>query len=408
NVRNGLPLLLALWPLLALARIRGHPRAQRVGPGFDRVEALTCALFSSLLLAGQRFMGLYALAAAVYVARDLDEWARGVRLPRRIAAPWVRAALAAAACVLVTWPDMSRPEYAIRLRVPGDQFPVAACDFIQRHDLHGRFFNQYDFGGYLCFRFWPRRDQLPFMGIHQEGSRELRDLYMSALSRRAAWRELNERCRFDVLVLIREPVRGDHLLQLAERDTAWARVFADDAACVYVRPSGPFADLAADSAYHALPADPGDFVALARARLGDPALRGAVERELWREAAGSPAHAQAMSDLSDLAYLENRPERARRFLEEALRIAPLMGGVREKLGLLALAQGRPREALRWFEEEWRIVPWPGGLDFHRGQVAAAEGDLQRARDSYERELRRDPANEEARDSLAALDRRERP
>ena len=43
-------------------------------------------------------------------------------------------------------------------------------------------FNQYDYGGYLSFRFWPRRDQLPFMGIHQEGSKELRSRYVAALA----------------------------------------------------------------------------------------------------------------------------------------------------------------------------------------------------------------------------------
>ncbi|HVP15572.1 MAG TPA: hypothetical protein VMS88_08500, partial [Terriglobales bacterium] len=80
NLRNGLPLLLGLWPLLALARIR---RA-----GLDRVDALMCLVFSAMLYVGQRFTSVYALAAAVYVARDLDEWARATRLSPRLAAPW--------------------------------------------------------------------------------------------------------------------------------------------------------------------------------------------------------------------------------------------------------------------------------------------------------------------------------
>jgi hypothetical protein len=395
NLLNGLPVLLALWPLLALARVR---RA-----GFDRVEAMMCALFTAMLLIGQRFTGVYALAAAVYVSRDLDEWLRGLRRPSWAVAPWVRGALAGAGCLLVAWPELSRPDYPIRLHVPENQFPAAASDFIRKHDLHGRLFNQYDYGGYLCFRFWPRRDQLPFMGIHQEGSQELRHLYMLALSRPESWRRLDERFRFDYLVLIRNPVEKDNLLKIVDRDTSWARVFGDDAACVYVRRRGPFAQLAADSAYRTLPADPSDFAAFGQISMPDSTTRRRAERELWREVAGSPWHAQALSYLSNIAFFEGRWDDAHRVLREALRIEPLTGGVREKLGIIALRRGRPREARRWFEEEWRIIPWPRGLDFRRGQVAQAEGDLQRARALYLRELRRDPGNQEARDSLAALD-----
>jgi hypothetical protein len=397
NWLNGLPILLGLWPLLALARVR---RA-----GFDRVEAMMCALFTATLLVGARFMGVYSLAAAVYVSRDLDELVRAQRWRAWARPAWVRAGLAAAACVLVTWPEMSRPLYPIRLHFPADQFPAAASDFIRRHDLHGRLFNQYDYGGYLCFRFWPRRDQLPFMGIHQEGSKELRHLYMLALSRPESWRELELRFSFDYLVLIANPVAGDDVLGFVDRDSSWARVFGDDAAYVFVRRRGPFAQLAADSAYTALPADPKDLDAFGQRTTRDSALRRRAERELWREVAGSPCHAKALGYLANIALFESRWDDARRELEEALRIQPLTSGAREKLGLVALQQGRPREALRWFEEDRRVMGYRGGLSFRRGQVAQAEGDLRRALVLYRQELRRDVGNSEVRDSVESLSRR---
>jgi tetratricopeptide (TPR) repeat protein len=397
NWLDGLPLLLVLWPLLVLRRAA---RSR-----FDRVEAMMCALFSLTLLVAARFMGAYALVAAVYLSRDLDEWARALRPPAWAAAPWVRAGLAAAACLLVTGPEMARTSYPIRLHFPANRFPVAASDFIRRHDLHGHMFNQYDIGGYLCFRFWPRREQLPFMGIHQEGTPELRRLYAQALYDEVAWQRLEQRYGFDYLVLLRGPVANDGLLAFVDRDTGWVRVFRDDAACVFVRGDGPFARLAADSGYRTVPSDPARLAAFGQATTRDSTLRRRAERELWREAAGSPWHARALDLLVNIALFEGRWVDARRELEEALRIDPEALGAREKLGIIALQLGRPHEALRWFEAEHRVIGYRGGLDLRRGQVAQAMGDLRRAQALYRRELRRTPGDQETRDSLGSVTRR---
>jgi hypothetical protein len=397
HVKNGLPVLMALWPILALLRLG---RA-----GLDRVEVMMCAVFTAIVIAGQRFVGVYALVAAVYVSRDLDDWARALRAPVWTSGAWARAAIAAAACVLVTAADFSRPEYALRVHYPANRFPVAAADFIRKHDLHGRFFNQYDYGGYLCFRFWPRRDQLPFMGIHQEGSRELRQHYVEALAYPEYWRRLDAQYHFDVLVLRRTPATGEQILGTMDRDTSWSRVFGDDAAYLYVRRHGPFARLAADSAYRTIPADTDNLVAFGQLVARDSLLRRRAERELQREVAGSPSHAQALGFLTNIAMLEAHWDDARRYMTEVLAIEPLIQYAREKLGLAALQQGRPREALRWFEEERRALGYRGGLNFRRGQVAQAEGDLPRARAFYLKELRRDSGNQEVRDSLDSVLRR---
>ena len=391
---DGLPLVLVLWPVLALLRLcRG---------GLDRVEVMICGVFSAMLLVGQRFAGVYALGAAIYLARDLDEWLRGVRLPAWGARPWLRGGLAAAACVLITLPSLSGAGFATRLRVPGNRVPIGASDFIQRHDLHGNLFNPFGFGGYLCFRFWPRRDQLPFMGIHQEGSKELRRLYMFALYRQDDWRRFEEHYRFDYLVLLRSATPPDSLLSFVGRDTSWVRVFGDDAACVFVRRHGPFARLAADSGYTLIPTDAPGLAAFGQATTRDSLLRRQAERELWREVSGSPYHAEALGLLANIALFEGRWDDARRQLEEALRIESLTLSVREKLGLIALQQGRPRAALRWFEQERSVLGYRGVIDLRRGQVAQALGDLKRARACYQREVKRAPDNWEARDSLESV------
>jgi hypothetical protein len=333
HLRDGLLVLLVLWPLLALLRTRRG--------GLDRVEGMMCLAFTATVLAGQRFIGVYALVAAVYVARDLDEWARGARVPTWAAGAWARAGLAAAACVLVALPDLARPDLPLGFHFPAGRFPVGMSDFIARHDLHGRMFNQYDYGGYLSFRFWPRRDQLPFMGIHQEGSKELRALYVAALADSRAWRELDARYRPDYLVLRRVPASGERILAMLDRDTTWARVFGDDAGYVYVRRQGPFAGLAADSAYTTMPADPDGIAAFGQVAAQDTALRRRAERELWREVAGSPYHSQALGFLTSVAISDGRWDDARRYLEEALRLEPLAPATRARLrAITAQASGR--------------------------------------------------------------------
>src|SRR5262249_45363069 len=132
---RGVPVLFAAWPLLAVLRARQK--------GLDGVEALHCLLFSALALLAQRFLGLYALAAAPYVARALDEWSRALR-PIPVA---LRAALASLASIGIGLTVWLKPELPNGVGFLWNQYPVAACDFMEAHDVRGRGFNQFGFAG---------------------------------------------------------------------------------------------------------------------------------------------------------------------------------------------------------------------------------------------------------------------
>jgi hypothetical protein len=147
---GGLPMLFAGWPLLLVARARRN--------GLDPVEALLCLLLSATALRSQRFVGLYALVAAPYISRDLDEW---------FARPWfppipraLRAPLAALACVAAGLPEWTRASLPIGIGFDWRKYPVAACDFMEAHGVRGRGFNQFGFSGFLLHRFWPDRTRL--------------------------------------------------------------------------------------------------------------------------------------------------------------------------------------------------------------------------------------------------------
>jgi tetratricopeptide (TPR) repeat protein len=253
------------------------------------------------------------------------------------------------------------------------------------------------------YRFWPDRERLPFMDGHLEsGTRRDRTLYTYAHADRAAWLQLDRERKFDYLVLGLKLPTGFRLREFVEADDTWTLVFLDDAAAVFVRRAGPLAPVAGRHGYRLLRVGPGGLRALMTRCAADSVLRAAVAGEFERSIAESPYHASAHSMLAELALMESRRADARRHLEQALTSDPLFGTAHERIGLLDLREGKPDEALRRFELEYRLHPWPAGRDLRLGMVRQARGDIAGARAAYRRELAKNPGNQEARDSLAAL------
>ncbi len=394
NARNGLALLIVLWPLLAAWRWR---RA-----GFDLVESLSFAFFTTLMLNTQRFTGAWAVIAAPYLARDLDAWVQARRWPAWTRPAWTRAALAAVTCTAIGVPDWLRIEYPLGVRLEMARYPVRACDFMAAHGVRGRAFNDLT-GAYQAWRFWPDRERLPFMtGTPEVASQADRNLLALSQESPAAWRALDARHRFDYALVSRFHSGWGRLLDFLDADSTWALVFADDAAALYVRRGGALDSVATRYAYRLLPGGTERLAPLGQASVADPALRRGIEAELLRQTRGSPYNSQAFSLLARAAYYEKRLADARRYTALGLAAEPLMPGEHERLGLIALAEGRPRDALAEFRRERRLVTTPAGLDLRFGQAYAALGDVHRARAHLLRELKRDPGNAEARAALAGL------
>lgn len=290
--RDGLPLLVVAWPALLVWRARRR--------GIDLAELLLCLFFTVAGLAVRRFTGFYAIVATAFLMRDLDAWTATRRWPRWSAGAGTRVAIACVACIALCLPEWSRPDLPLRVGLRMEHFPVRACDFVAEHDIRGRAFNPFYLGGYMLYRFWPDRDRLPFMDIHQAGTPDLRLRYMRAFFRPVGWAELDQRFRFDWALLDRAQHGSDRLLDFLDADTSFALVFLDDAAAVYVRRDGPLRDQARRFAYRTLPAAPTGRAERYRASLADSTLRRRVIDELEREAAGSPWNRMASSALAAL------------------------------------------------------------------------------------------------------------
>ena len=276
NFANGLPLLLAGWPVLLLFRAR---RGQ-----VDRVEWLTAIVFTTLAFSSARFVATYVLAATPFLARDLDEAATTWRIPRGLAAPWARTAAVSTVCVLTSLFDWTHGIAPLGFRLDTSRMPVAAADWMAAHDVRGRGMNHFQLGGYLLWRFWPDRGRLPFLDIHADGPRALRDAYQRAMTEPAGWEALDDRFHFDWMILSRRYAHGPGLLDTVDDDERWSLVFVDDTAALYLRREGRMAPLAERFAYRTLGGSRATIAARVDAARRDPALRAEMESELARQA----------------------------------------------------------------------------------------------------------------------------
>jgi len=367
--------------------------------GFDLVETIVLLVFGAMALSSMRFLGFLALAIAPYFARDLDDWLATRPVPRALAHPWLGCAGVALVVLGVAVPSWSLPGANMGVGDDLSQAPVAACDFLARHGIRGRDFNEFELGGYLLWRFWPERDRLPFMDVHQAGTHADRLAYTEAFRDPDAWRALDANYRFD-WVLLRHPETPDEtLLDTLDADSTWALVFMDDVAVLYARRG----TVAAALAYRTVPAGHEGLRRLGEECTADSARRDAARAEFARVTSESRRCASAHVYLALLAQLDRHPTEALRQQQAALAIDDDLPHGFEQLGDLALAAGEDRQALA----AWRRAgPDHGpGLDRRIGIARMGIGDRKGAIAAFHRALKQDPGDSEAADSLARLEGR---
>ena len=314
-----------LWPVLMLWRWRRR--------GLDPVEAVLCAGFTAMALNASRFIGFHALAAAPFLSRDLDEWARARRWPAWTAKPWPHAVATMVACAGIGIAEWSRrPAAGPRHR--GAPLPGRGVR-LHRRARHPRpRLQQFELGGYQAWRFWPDTTRLPFMDIHQSGTREDRDLYARALGDPAAWHELDRRHRFDYALLDRPQSSLDRITDALDADTSWALVLWDDPSRSTCAATATLRDVAARFGCAILPGGLERLGPVFDAALRDSATGARLERDLEQQARRSPFHASAKSLLASLAMARGRLEDARRLLIEALRADPSVPQAHERLAAI--------------------------------------------------------------------------
>jgi hypothetical protein len=350
NVRDGLPLLVVLWPALALVR------TFRRGP--DGVEWTLLLVMGALGLSSQRFLGFFALLAAPYLMRGLGAAGAGRAAP----GPWPRALLTALAGLALVAPELAREDVPLGVGIETRFLPVGATAFMAREGVRGRGLNAYWQAGWLLWRFPGERDRLPFVDVHQSASPADRAHLAALGADPGAFRALEEEWRYDWVLWPRHAELGGQLAEQLDADPAWRLVFADDAALLWARTSGPLANVAARDGYRWLAGSPGRLAELGRRCEADTALAAATGTELRRAIADSPTQSSmARSLLANLELQSARFGAALAQLDTVSDSRSLTPLVEERRGVALLALGRPREALAAFEAQRRQTPAREGL-----------------------------------------------
>lgn len=119
-------------------------------------------------------------------------------------------------------------------QVSAASFPVAATDWMATHpdELGSRMYNQYGWGGYLAYRFYPDSNRRVFIFGEAElmGDALMYD-YQRVQSVSPQWSSVLKRYRVDTVIFN----TGAPLDVLLRESSSWKQVYRDPVAVIYVR-----------------------------------------------------------------------------------------------------------------------------------------------------------------------------
>lgn len=115
-------------------------------------------------------------------------------------------------------------------------YPVAAADWLAAHPTVGtRMYNQYGWGGYLAYRFYPQPNRKVFIfGEAALMGDPLLNEYESVQSLQPDWKQILDKYRVDYVVYN----KGGALANLLATQPDWKLAYEDSEAVIYVRAAG--------------------------------------------------------------------------------------------------------------------------------------------------------------------------
>lgn len=317
------------------------------------IPALLVAPFAYLGFSAVRFIFIFAVVGSPVLSRNLAaiaaSWS-GERLRRpalALAAAGVVIGATAAGLALAQVPPLADSRKTFGLGVDGRYVPESALRYLDRIGMTGRLFNAFHFGGYIAWRDFPKRAAIiDGRGYVPRGLQEeihFARVYPEHLDR------LQSAYGFDTAVMDYALYSGEGLSPDADwglTSPAWALVYWDDFALVYLKRSPRWAEVIRRDEYRRV-----------RPANGLPAF--------WRGLADKAAMPEIHAEL-DRNVAETGSARGRIFL-----------------GFALLQEGKANAALETFAS---VRDSERRLDVLQGQALAwqQKGDRARAIEAYER------------------------
>ena len=198
---------------------------------------LSLAVFALALESDRNIEIFVAAATPVLISQWSDiwtSWSRAPAPPRVPARPWM-GATTLIALILIAAAGGVYVANGVRHQntITAQEFPVGAANYLAAHPSLGtRMFNQYGWGGYLIWRFYPA----PNRRVYIFGEAELMgdamlNQYEDVASLRANWLSILDSRRVDYVV----DNRGGALVNALEATGRWRIAYQDNVAVVLVR-----------------------------------------------------------------------------------------------------------------------------------------------------------------------------
>lgn len=316
-------------------------------------------LFNGLILAVlgvasfrmQRLEVLFVLAA---LGVALDQLRRQDGYQSLLKSLWARRPATTALTALATsaglygWVNAHGLEELRRLNLRGfgvSAHAEGACDFLDRENLTGKFFNNYDIGAYLIYRGYPRRTVF-IDGRNADYGAAFTERAVRAGSDPALWTDLDKTHSFTGAIVDFIGIGNPNLPYVShlDRNPLWALVYVDDWVAVYLKRIPENAAALDRLAYKELSVTNLEFGRVSN------------EAELRRQINEAPRSIKGRIVLAHLLLKTGRAEEALRVAQEARAIHPYLHNVYELLGMAYAALGRWSDAGTAFERAMALAP----------------------------------------------------
>jgi hypothetical protein len=120
---------------------------------------------------------------------------------------------------------------AFRFKIARHALPVEATNFVLRHNLSGKMFNDYNFGGYLLWKAWPEHKVFVDGRLEVYGQDRTLDNYLKTSAGEKGWDRVLKGYGIDFCV-----VRADRMIARVLSDSPdWELVYFDYNAAIFVR-----------------------------------------------------------------------------------------------------------------------------------------------------------------------------
>jgi hypothetical protein len=121
----------------------------------------------------------------------------------------------------------------VQKKLDADSYPIAAADWLAAHPEVGtRMYNQYGWGGYLAYRFYPDSNRTVFIfGEAELMGDPLLNQYNDVQNLRPDWKAILDQYRVDYIIFN----KGEALSNVLATQPEWTLAYEDNVAVIFVR-----------------------------------------------------------------------------------------------------------------------------------------------------------------------------